>query len=98
MGDGDKLRQAIHFRLRGSYPQLSQTVVAAALVVQCRIGAFVRFLNQTIRKHLLNRTVERAGTDMQLSLCETFDFLHDAVAMQLTITQCKKNVKYRRAE
>lgn len=98
MGDGDKLRQAIHFRLRGSYPQLSQTVVAAALVVQCRIGAFVRFLDQTIRKHLLNRTVERAGTHMQLSLGEAFDFLHDAVSMQFAVTQCQQNMEHCRTE
>src|SRR5215472_15548215 len=75
-----------------------QSIVTPALVIQLRVGAFVRLDNQAIDQHFFDGAVERRGTDAQLTLCLDRDLLHNAVTVSLTTGQGEQDVKDRRGQ
>ena len=62
LGSGklEDLLQAFCLGCQDALTKVGEPVITPSLVVECRIRAFIPLDNQSFRKHLLDRTVERS--------------------------------------
>src|SRR5215208_4576073 len=69
-----KSRQPLRLSPCNQPAEVRDLVVSAPLVVQRRVGTLVGLLDQAVRKHALDRTVQRARTEprrLQPTVCST---------------------------
>ena len=57
-GHQQDLLQAFYFSCEDALTKVGKPIVTPSLVIKGRIRAFIPLDNQSLRKHLLNRTVE----------------------------------------
>jgi hypothetical protein len=77
-------------------PVFGQAVVAATLVVECRIRALVGLGDHAIDKQLTNGPVQRARTEPHLAATEAGNLAHDVVPVALAIGQCEQDIEHGR--
>ena len=68
-------------------------MIATALIVKLWIGAFLGFLDEACRQHLLDGSVEGGRSQVKRTVGVGLDFAHDAVAVPFLARQRQKNME-----
>lgn len=68
-------------------------VVAPANVVLFGVGALIKFFNETRFEQALDGAVERARAELHFPGGAVGDFLHDAIAVALAISESDEDVE-----
>src|SRR5579859_1846220 len=76
--------QALCLGCQDALTKVGEPVVAPSLVIECWIRAFIPLDNQSLGKHLLDRTVECPWPKANFPLSRAVHLLHNAVAMMIT--------------
>ena len=82
----------------GPLAERGQAVVAAAFIVQVRVGAFIGFLDHPGFQEALDGAVQGAGAHLDPAAGALGHFLHDGVAVAFAVRQRQQDVKYRGGE
>jgi hypothetical protein len=77
----------------GATAGFGETVIAAAFVIVLRIGTLFEFFDEALFEETLDGAIERAGAEANLSARSLADFLHDGIAVAVTISEGYENVK-----
>ena len=95
-GQIDERRQTPDLAARRDAPGRRNPVVAPALIVGFRIGAFVEFLDQAVVEHALDRSIQRAGPEPDAAASLFPDGAKDGVPVLIGAGERHENVKDRR--
>jgi hypothetical protein len=74
------------------------TVIAAALVVELGGRTLAQFLDQLLVEHPLDRAIQGARTELEVTVRARRDILHDRVAVAVLVGQGHEDVKRRRGK
>src|SRR5439155_202297 len=87
--------QALSLCNRHPLAEVGESIITTTFVVQSRIGSFVRLFNESVCNESLDRSVESARTETHFAFCPHGHLFHDAVSMQLPVSQGEENMEYR---
>ena len=90
-----QLGQPARLGLRHRRTERRDPVVAPPLVVLFRRGTLAGLDEQSLLEHALDRSVERAGAQLQLSAGARRDVLDDGVAVPVLVGQGQQDVERR---
>ena len=85
MRESNHLLEALDFFGGNAAAKLSDAVIAAALVIQVRIGPLAAFFNRSLVEEFLDRGVKRPGARIERSIGTAANFAQDSVAVALAI-------------
>src|SRR5262245_51249907 len=91
----NELRQAPRFRFRDRRTQRRDAVIPPPLVVFFRSWPFARFEEQSLLEHALNRSIERAGAELQLAFSPYLYILDDGVPVPVFFSHRQQDVEGR---
>src|SRR5581483_364221 len=97
-GQLHQLAHARRFRLRHLAAIGGNAVIAAALVIQVRIGPAIGFFDQPKLEHLVNGAVEHAGSEFEPAAGALRDFAPQRVAMAFAVSEREKDMEDGRRE
>src|SRR5580658_6570628 len=89
----DQLPHAHGFGLRHPLAQRRDPVIAAALVVQVRVGPLVGFFDQPLLQHLVDGAVQRAGAQIELAAGALQDLALQRIAVAFALTERQQHVE-----
>jgi len=89
----DEIREPLRFALGHRLAFCGEAVVAAAVLVRLVVERNRQFLDQAVNEHALNRSIQRAGTEPGITVGETLDVLHDAVAVRFAVGERQQDVE-----
>src|SRR5689334_906659 len=94
----ENMLQALDLGGEDALTEVGEPVVAPPLIVEFRIGAFIPLDDQSLCKHLFDRTVECPRPETDFPLGVAVHFLHDAVAMMVTTDERQQDMEHRRRQ
>src|SRR5438034_1325969 len=87
--------QALSLCNRHPLPEVGESIITTTFVVQSRIGSCGRFFNEPVLNKSLDRSIESARAETHFAFCSRGHLFHDAVTMQLPVSQGEENMEYR---
>jgi hypothetical protein len=92
-GGVHQIRQTRRLRSCHPPPEVRYTIVAAAPVIQLRVGALIGLLYEPVGEHAFDRPIQRPRPEPYLAPRLPLDLLYDAVPVPLLLRERQQYVQ-----